>query len=107
METKQTGLNLKIAELLGLSYSIIAKRIHVFPNEDSNYNYIFDPINDPVQREPLIIELIHAKYYPYFDGKVYGWAIGVYGLAKDKHFSMASCLAWVEMKRNKDGKERG
>lgn len=108
-------INLKIAELKG--YKIVTNEFQLEEGtiviiKEDGYPHRADYINDPVQREPLMITLGKAGWKYCYDplDKKHQWFKRFIpqlapiqkpdGAIKDKHFGKAICLAWLELKTN-------
>lgn len=104
MAIDNSELNLKIAELLELNIYRICDfpgcKIWLKPRFSDKY---FDPINDPVQWAPLMLELLESSWTPHkgTTGEYYYYEKSRRDLSFfNKHFGAATCLAFIEMKEN-------
>ena len=103
-------INLKIAELFGFekisgtccSFMDISDGAVSVRKDGKAHCLNF--INDPVLREPLMIELLHGGWtlvrYAYYTDTRYAWVHSREGTqVKDNHFGIATCLAYLELKK--------
>jgi hypothetical protein len=100
----ESGVNLMVAELLGIKAAIINNEVYSLYRDESRCD-LLDYINDPVQRELLMLELLKVRwvleYVELFAN--YRWVNILTGnIISNIHFGKATCLAFIEMKESKD-----
>lgn len=113
----EAAINLKIAKSLRLDVEITGTEkvctLFIIRNGVRHASYGIDYINDPAQREPLMMALLKKLQgvKPYFEPLAtkplndlyWVWRskhFYIYGA--DKHFGTALCLAFIEMMESKD-----
>lgn len=105
---RQTDVNLKIAGLLGHQKIVDENTgecgdFWEYPPDSGEPYYVGpDYVNDPAQREPLMISLINNGWSPKRARDNFYYKKEYRNSKLDKHFGMSTCLAFIEIMGSKD-----